>query len=268
MSINKKLIAKVNKMVPVNISILNDPVALASSCGMITDINEKFTEIFQWEKDEIVGQNVHLLIPSKFIRKTVHDKKMAQYRPGEPSTLVGKTRTVPLVTPDDKEILVTIQLIPVENKKEFCFIVLLNVIDFDRIIGDFCLEFDALKTQMKDLDKKEEFREDSAGTSLIVREISRIFAAELKTIVNFIVENSLSPRVGFMCKHFIVYSPIGKLGSLRKLMESVFNNNDISYLNVICLRIIFPAIVCKVDLGFVNSLKKALYECVEESSDS
>ena len=45
MSLNK-LIQKVNKMMPFEVSILNDPVAVSSCDGTITDVNQMFTKTF------------------------------------------------------------------------------------------------------------------------------------------------------------------------------------------------------------------------------
>lgn len=259
MSINK-LIAKVNKMMPFEISILNDPVIVSSSKGTITDINKNFTATFGWKRDELVGQNAHQLIPSKFIRKSSHDQKINGYSFGNKSPIIGKARIVPVSSPDDKEILATIKIIPIKFKKEFCFMVLFNVIDFERRFGDFDQEFKELKARLRRLKTCEEFREDRTETSTVVKNIYRLFGKELEAISDFIVENSHSTSVVQMCKHFLLEYPIGKLKCLLKEMESLFDYNTISYLNITCLRIIFPSLVGRVDMHFLNSLKVALYE--------
>lgn len=205
-SVNK-LITKVNKMMPFEVSILNDPVVVSSSTGTISDINENFTKIFGWERDEIIGQNAHLLIPSKFVRKSAHDKKLAGYTFGKPSTIIGKSRIVPVSTPDDSEILVNIKIIPIRHKKEHCFMVLFDVIEFDRRFFDFEAEFRGLRARIKKLSKSEDFREDSVESSLIVKDISRLFSKELEVIGDFIAENSHSPSVLAMCKYFLLQSP-------------------------------------------------------------
>lgn len=259
MSVNK-LITKVNKMMPFEVSILNDPVIVASSTGTITDINENFTKSFGWKKDELVGQNAHLLIPSKFIRKNSHDQKLKGYTFGRESPIIGKSRIVPVSTPDDSEILVTIKIIPIRSKREHCFMVLFNVIDFGRRFGDFDVEFKSLTSKLKKLSKSEEFREDRDETRTTTKEVSRLFGKELEVIGDFIVENQHSSRVINMCKHFLMNAPIGKLASLMHEMDRVFNNNHISYINVTCLRIIFPSLVGRVDMHFLNHLKVSLYE--------
>jgi len=261
-----KLIQKVNKMMPFEVSILNDPVVVSSSTGTITDINEAFTRIFLWTKDEVVGQNAHLLIPSKFIRKSVHDTRLKNYSVGNESPIIGKSRIVPVSTPDDSEVLVNIKIIPIRSKKEHCFMVLFDRIDFDRRFADFDIDFKALKSKIKKLSKSEDFREDSNDSSAIVKDIARIFGKELEVIGDFIVENSTSSSVVYMCKHFLIGTPIGKLGTLLKEMDRVFDNNHISYLNVTCLRIVFPSLVGRVDMQFLNNLKVSLYDDRSESS--
>lgn len=256
-----KLISKVNRMMPFEVSILNDPVLVASSTGTITDINEQFTHTFQWAKEELVGQNAHLLIPSKFIRKSDHDHRLKGYVFGRESTIIGKSRIVPVSTPDDLEILVNIKIIPIRSKKEHCFMVLFNVIEFGRRFADFDIEFKSLQSKLKKLAKSEEFREDSAETNSVVKEISRIFGKELETIGDFIVENIHSGRVVNMVKHFLLSAPIGKLNFLMKEMDRQFNNNHISYLNVTCLRIVFPSLAGRdIDVQFLSNLKASLYE--------
>merc|ERR1711977_424364 len=138
--------------------------------------------------------------------------------------------------------------------------------DFGRRFGDFDLEFKSVQAKFRKLSKSEEFREDRVDTSAAVKEISRIFGKELEVIGDFIVENEHSPRVVNMCKHFLLQQPIGKLDCLMKEMDRLFNNNHISYLNVTCLRIVFPSLVGRVDMHFLNKLKVALYEDRSEES--
>lgn len=255
-----KLIAKVNRMMPFEVSILNDPVLVASNSGTITDLNEQFTRVFQWTKEELLGQNAHLLIPSKFIRKSDHDSKLKGYVFGRESPIIGKSRIVPVSTPDDLEILVNIKIIPIRHKKEHCFMVLFNVIEFGRRFADFEIEFKSLQTKLKKLNKSEEFRDDNAETNSVVKEISRLFGKELETIGDFISENSHTSRNASMCKHFLINAPIGKLGTLMKEMDRHFNNNHVSYLNVTCLRIVFPSLANRVDNQSLNAIKQSLYE--------
>mmetsp|Transcript_21313 Transcript_21313/g.36492 ORF Transcript_21313/g.36492 Transcript_21313/m.36492 type:complete len:271 (-) Transcript_21313:67-879(-) len=263
---SSRSIAKVNKMMPFEVSILNDPVVVSSSTGVITDINQQFQKTFGWTHDELIGQNCHLLIPSKFVRKSAHDRKLKGYSFGRESPIIGKSRIVPVATPDDGEVLVNIKIIPIRSKKEFCFMVLFDKIDFDRRFYDFAVEFKSVRAKIKKLSKTEDFREDSIESSLIVKDISRLFAKELEVIGDFIVENRNSRSVLPMTKHFLLHTPIGNLGSLRKEMEKVFDNNNISFLNICCLRIIFPSILRRVDLPFLNELKLSLYEEESESS--
>ena len=263
-----KSISKVNKMMPFDVSILNDPAVVSSSSGVITNINPSFKTTFGWTHDELVGQNCHLLIPSKFVRKTAHDHKLKGYSFGRESSIIGKSRIVPVATPDDGEVLVNIKIIPIRSKKEFCFMVLFDKIDFGSRFYDFASEFKLITTKIKKISKTEDFRQDSPELSLIVKDISRLFAKELEVIGDFIVENSHSKSVLTMSHHFLLRTPIGNLKHLQKLMEKIFDNNNISYLNICCLRIIFPSILSKIDMTFLNELKASLYEDESDSSSS
>merc|ERR1711982_5791 len=225
-----------------------------------------FQKTFGWTHDELIGQNCHLLIPSKFVRKSAHDRKLKGYSFGRESPIIGKSRIVPVATPDDGEVLVNIKIIPIRSKKEFCFMVLFDKIDFDRRFYDFAVEFKSVRAKIKKLSKIEDFREDSIESSLVVKDISRLFAKELEVIGDFIVENRHSPSVLPMTRHFLLSTPVGNLDHLKRTMERAFDNNNISYLNIICLRIIFPSILGKIDISFLNNLKLSLYEGSSEDS--
>jgi len=255
-------------MMPFEVSILNDPVIVSSHTGVITDINEQFTRVFEWTRDEIIGQNAHLLIPSKFIRKSTHDRRLKGYSFGKDSNIIGKSRIVPVSTPEDEEVIATIKIIPIRSKKEFCFMVLFNKIEFHRRFADFDNDFKSIRTKLKKLKKNEEFREDSLEASQLVKEISRLFAKELEVVEDFIVENAHSESVVSMCKHFLLNIPIGNLARLQREMRKVFDNNNISYLNVICLRIVFPSIIGRTDINTINKLKISLYEASDEDTSS
>ena len=259
-------ISKVNKMMPFDVSILNDPAVVSSSTGVITNLNLSFKKTFGWTNEELVGQNCHLLIPSKFVRKTAHDQKLKGYSFGRESPIIGKSRIVPVATPEDGEILVNIKIIPIRSKKEFCFMVLFDKIDFDRRFYDFATEFMLLTGKIKKFNKTEEFCQDSPELSLIVKDVSRLFAKELEVIGDFIVENRTSNTVVAMTKYFLIKTPIGNLQHLQKLMENTFDNNNISYLNVCCLRIVFPSILCKINESLLRELKSGLYEDESDSS--
>ena len=262
---SSKSLSKVNKMMPFEISILNDPAVVSSSSGIVTNLNDAFRKTFGWQDDELVGQNCHLLIPSKFVRKTAHDQKLKGYSFGRDSTIIGKSRIVPVATPEDGEILVHIKIIPIRSKKEFCFMVLFDKIDFDRRLYDFATEFKVISNRIRKLSKHEDFRENDIEASILIKDISRLFAKELEVIGDFIVENRHSKSVLPMSHHFLVRTPIGNLQHLQKLMEKTFENNNISYLNVCCLRIIFPSILSRTEASFLNELKVGLYEESESS---
>ena len=143
--------------------------------------------------------------------------------------------------------------------------VLFNKIDFERRFYDFSAEFTTLTTRIQKISKKEDFRQDSIESSVIVKDVSRLFAKELEVIGDFIVENHNSRSILSMIQHFLLRAPIGNLNFLQRTMEKRFNQN-ISYLNICCLRIIFPSILSKVDMDFLREIKASLYEEESESS--
>merc|ERR1712108_53480 len=90
------------------------------------------------------------------------------------------------------------------------------------------------------------------------------FAKELEVIGDFIVENRHSPSVLPMTRHFLLSTPIGNLDHLKRTMERAFDNNNISYLNIICLRIIFPSILGKIDISFLNNLNLVFMKVLQK----
>merc|ERR1712032_1420589 len=71
-----------------------------------------------WERDEIVGQNIHILIPSKFIRLSSHDKKVRNYYYGRESRIIGKSRIVPVSTANDEALRIRMERDPEEEFRE------------------------------------------------------------------------------------------------------------------------------------------------------
>ena len=248
-----------------NVDILNTPTVTTSARGVITDINEEFTASFHWQRDEVIGQNIHILIPSKFIRLSHHDAKLKNYYLGRESTIVGKSRIVPVSSANDDEVLSRIQIIPLGDKKDYSFLALLTVMRFNPPFFDFQGEFAEL-TKRLEAEKNEDFREDSAACRTVVKSIGTLFRDELAAVGDFIVENAHSDSVHRMSKYFLLSSPIGRLGKLKKLMDRVYNNEDKSYLNVTCLRLIFPSLINRVPMGLLNDLRNKLYDINESSA--
>lgn len=54
-----------------------DAIIVTSKDGTILLVNESATELFGWNKDEIVGHPVSVLVPDRY--RTVHKKYMAEY---------------------------------------------------------------------------------------------------------------------------------------------------------------------------------------------
>merc|ERR1712137_282627 len=163
-------------------------------------------------------------------------------------------------------VLSRIQIIPLGDKKDFSFMALLTVIKFTPAFFNFQTEFEDLHRRLKE-DKTEDFREDSPGCKAIVKIIGTLFRDELSAVGEFIVENAHSESVHRMSKYFLLISPIGNLSKLKKLMDRVFNNDDKTYLNVTCLRLIFPSLVARVPMSLLNDLRDKLYD-INESSTS
>jgi PAS domain S-box-containing protein len=68
----------------------NEAVVMADKMMRIIDFNKSAEEIFGWKREEVVGKNVHILMPNPYASK--HDSYAENYREKGEKRLIGKPR--------------------------------------------------------------------------------------------------------------------------------------------------------------------------------
>lgn len=70
----------------------NDPVTVVSSGGIILEVNEKFADLFGYQKNDMIGRNIKIIVPPNIASK--HDEYIKNYDPNRESKLLGKIRSM------------------------------------------------------------------------------------------------------------------------------------------------------------------------------
>jgi len=68
-----------------------DPTVISNDRGMIVGFNKASEELFGWRKDEVLGKNVSLLMPSMFAQ--FHDGYLERFKKTNDKKLIGKPRS-------------------------------------------------------------------------------------------------------------------------------------------------------------------------------
>ncbi|MEB3226690.1 MAG: PAS domain S-box protein [Synechococcus sp.] len=79
------------------------PVVVTDSEGLILDINGCFEEVFGWQKSEIIGQHVTIILPENFVDS--HHLAFSRFQLTEQSTILNHPLKLKAITKDGKEIL-------------------------------------------------------------------------------------------------------------------------------------------------------------------
>ena len=79
------------------------PVVVTDSEGLVTDINSSFEEVFGWQRGEILGQHVTVILPENFIDS--HHLAFSRFQLTEQSTILNHPLKLKAVTKGGQEIL-------------------------------------------------------------------------------------------------------------------------------------------------------------------
>ena len=92
------------------LDVIPDGIIFVDDAGVIRDANRAFVDMSGYAADEIVGQKVEVLVPSKFKKKHVKDRRGYQGKPT--SRPMAYWRDLALVKRDGSEVSVDITLSP------------------------------------------------------------------------------------------------------------------------------------------------------------
>jgi hypothetical protein len=259
---------KARKLLPFSINILNDPALIVDHDGTIIKVNEAFAHNYKWKTMELVGQDIHIIIPSKFIRKHSHDKLMLRYKYGAQSDIIGKIRIVPIMKPDDNEAISTIQIVPIKYKKKHAFLALTKPIIFDSGLYNKKLEWEKLKRQLMNIDRDYTFDTGNSRNRKVISNVKKIFGSEISILVKFCIENKDTIRIRPMFKHFVLEKPIGDLNILKDLMWRYYTLPEIAYLSLLFHNIMVPMLENSIDDSVIETLSSELSEKISFGDSS
>lgn len=90
------------------LNMLSDAVVISDEMGTITSANQYCLNLFGYEDNELIGQNVKVLMPPEMASK--HDGFLAKYKATHTSKLMGKRTEIAAVTKSGKKIEIEIFL--------------------------------------------------------------------------------------------------------------------------------------------------------------
>lgn len=247
------------------------PCLKATPAGIIAEINTQFTKMLHYSRDEIVNQNVHTLIPPKFMKKAQHEKLVGRYTYGKQSSIVGSQRTLPVKDGNDEDAFFDVQIIPfaTPKKEKFRFICFFHPLTVSRVF-----EVDVAQHNFEQvvhgMDEKETFRMDSDDVKNAVGALRVFINFEAGVLINFIQQNKSNRHLSDMVRYFVLTAPLGNLVVTRRIFTKKFAESEVAFLNAVALRIIFPALINNYkNIGpTLEILKERLYEDHLNDSDS
>lgn len=252
-------------------TVFEIPAISVSAAGNIIACNDHFLKRLKFSKDEIMDQNVHILIPSKFMKKSNHEKLVGRYTYGKPSAIIGSVRTMPVKNADDEDVFLNIQILPYqvsEKKGDFKFLCFFHEIAVNRAF-DVDKSREQVVSNLEQVDSDETFRMDSEGVRNICASLKIYLNWEINLLVNFIYQNKQNKALAGMIRYFVLSSPLGNIAKVRQIFTKKFHESEISFLNALALRILFPILINNFKgIGTVlEGLKEQLYrDHLDESS--
>lgn len=239
------------------------PAISVSASGQILACNDHFLKSLKFTKDEVVGQNVHILIPPKFMKKSNHEKLVSRYTYGKPSAIIGSVRTMPVKNADDEDLFLNIQILPYqtgEKKTEFKFLCFFHEIPVNRAF-DIDKKRELVLECLQRVEGDETFRMDSEGVRDICSALKLYLNWEINLLVNFIYQNKQNKALAGMIRYFVLSAPLGHIANVRQFFTKKFQESEIAFLNALALRILFPILINNFKgIGTVlEGLKEQLY---------
>ncbi len=247
------------------------PCLKANPAGIIVEINTQFTKILRYGRDEIIGQNVHTLIPPKFMKKAQHEKLVGRYTYGKLSSIVGSQRTLPVKDGNDEDAFFDVQILPfaTPKKEKFRFICFFHPLSVSRVF-DMDTAQKNFEQCVQRMDDKETFRLDSEDVKATVAALRVFIHFEAGVLINFIYQNKNNHHLSDMMRYFVLTAPLGNLTLTRRVFTKKFADSELAFLNAVALRILFPSIINNhKGMGpTLENLKERLYEDHFTESDS
>jgi PAS domain S-box-containing protein len=94
------------------------PVISANDKGLVTFINQAFTKAYGWQKTDLVGQSLSLIVPQK-MRET-HQLGFSRLISTNQPKIIGQTLKLPILTKNNQELQAE-HIIYAEKKDQWIF---------------------------------------------------------------------------------------------------------------------------------------------------
>eukprot|EP00178_Gracilaria_changii_P008509 TRINITY_DN25803_c0_g1_i1.p1 TRINITY_DN25803_c0_g1~~TRINITY_DN25803_c0_g1_i1.p1 ORF type:complete len:297 (-),score=34.93 TRINITY_DN25803_c0_g1_i1:81-842(-) len=237
---------------------------MVSPKGVITNANDPFLKQLKFSREECLNQNVHILIPSKFMKKSTHEKLVGRYTYGKQSTIVGSIRTLPCKNGDDEDLFMNLQIVPFllsEKTGDFHFVAFFHEIPVNRVF-DLDKAQEAILNSFKGVTDDELFREENDRVNDVLVNVKIFLNWEINLLSAFIQQNKSNKRLSEMIRFIVLSSDLGKISKVRLAFTKKFKSWEVAYLNCFILRIMFPILLnnFKGIGSTLESLKERLYE--------
>ena len=126
-------------------NMIPNPLVIINSCGIIQSANAKTDELFGYAKDELIGQNVSVLMPSPDAEK--HDSYIKQYLRTGVAKIIGTSRHVNALKKNGEKFPAIIDIYSFKYDGEILF-------------GGFLSDFTELEEAQKALSHSRKYVED------------------------------------------------------------------------------------------------------------
>ncbi len=232
-----------------DLSFINDPAICISSTAMILEVNKAFEQLFHYERSELIGKDVILIIDPTFTNTSEHTSHIKRYLQTGVTHLIGKPRKVRGLQKGGIQIDVTISLGVNKFNKNTSFTAIFKRIEKDdtksMIIKkglEKLLKRDTeekLKSMLKKCVDDKPQHDYRVGCKEL-DQITGIIMIRLNPCLSRLIETvDVNASASTIINDFENY---GNVSIIRNVFDSVFLT-DKNYYEVMYLRIVCPLLV-------------------------
>lgn len=232
----------------IDLEVLADPALIVGADGRVIDANGSFTKQMGWQKNELLKESVHMLIPNRVISKRNHDEKMKSYKYGQKSNFIGYDKVLPVKDNHEKEHLCHVRIVPVQQtSKKVQFLCFFKPAQNLHVTLNPKAVFEEIRESLKDMPSDYAFRDTLPDRKDLatLRLCKEYIQGELDSLRFLIVDNCTVPAmINYIVS--VIHEPrTPHLRSLQALLNRSVARGDIAYLNIVTLRLLFPILMSK-----------------------
>ncbi len=103
------------------------PTVIANGQGVITYINDCFEKVFEWSKDDILGELITTILPSSF--RDSHNLAFSRFQSSEKATVLNHPLELMTITKSHQEIMTEHYIIAEKIGDDWLFGAMLRPLD-------------------------------------------------------------------------------------------------------------------------------------------